>query len=78
MSRPRFRRLGLDPPWRRDAGLIGLSILAAGAVYLVTPESGAVARGATAAVATANGKYGRQAKGRGRAAVQIIAGAARI
>ena len=78
MTRPRLSTLGLDPSVRRDLGLIFLSILAVGAVYFATSESGVLAIGTTSAVATATGMYGRLAMGRWRSALQIVAGAALV
>jgi hypothetical protein len=66
---------GLDQPGRRDLVLFGLSTLTVGGAYFATSESGALATGATTAVATALGMYGRLAMGRWRSAVQVMAAA---
>lgn len=71
----RFPARRVEPRWRRDLGLVSLSILSVGAVYFAASKSGAFATGATCAVATAAGMYGRLAIGRWRAALQIAAAA---
>ena len=72
MTRPPLTTLGQDLLVPRDIGLMGVSMLAVGAAYFASSDSGPVATGVSCAVATATAMYGRLAMGRWRSGVQIL------